>query len=169
MHTNSSLHLVRCSSVSYTAAVVCALTFSAVWCSQDLNPAYNMLLRSELLGYQCPSPISPDKATQLEQLKSPCSPAKKILRFKSGDASSPVAGPPPQSPFLTSPVGVDSLVGSPVMSPRRPPRKIPRAPFKVHMHKSQGGGALLGTHSACCGLLFNVSVPDTSGRHHQRE
>jgi len=51
--------------------------------------------------------------------------------FVSGDAASPVAGPPPQSPFLTSPVGVESLLGSPVMSPRRPPRKIPRAPYKV--------------------------------------
>eukprot|EP00775_Hariotina_reticulata_P009334 gene9334-9498_t len=87
---------------------------------EDLNPAYNMLLRSELLGCQCPSPISPDKATQLEQ-----------LRGTASDVSSPVAGPPPQSPFLTSPVGVDSLLGSPMMSPRRPPRKIPRAPYKV--------------------------------------
>lgn len=55
---------------------------------QDLNPAYNMLLRSELLGCQCPSPISPDKATQLEQLRATNSPAKKILRFKSGESCS---------------------------------------------------------------------------------
>lgn len=41
---------------------------------QDLNPAYNMLLRSELLGCQYPAPISPDKAAQLEQLKGSCSP-----------------------------------------------------------------------------------------------
>lgn len=52
--------------------------------TQDLNPAYNMLLRSELLGCQCPSPISPDKATQLEQMRGASSPSKKILRFKSG-------------------------------------------------------------------------------------
>jgi hypothetical protein len=51
---------------------------------QDLNPAYNMLLRSELLGCHCPSPISPDKATQLEQLRGTASPGKKILCFKSG-------------------------------------------------------------------------------------
>jgi hypothetical protein len=50
--------------------------------SQDLNPAYSMLLRSELLGSQCPSPISPDKHTALEQLKAAGSPAKKILRFR---------------------------------------------------------------------------------------
>jgi hypothetical protein len=43
-----------------------------------------MLLRSELLGCQCPSPISPDKATQLEQMRGASSPSKKILRFKSG-------------------------------------------------------------------------------------
>ncbi|KAF8062683.1 FZR2 [Scenedesmus sp. PABB004] len=98
---------------------------------EDINPAYNMLLRSELLGCQCPSPISPDKAAQLEQLRGAASPSKKILRFKTGDAASPVAGPPVQSPFLTSPVGVESLLGSPVMTPRRPTRKIPRAPYKV--------------------------------------
>jgi hypothetical protein len=54
-----------------------------------------------------------------------------------GDAASPSAGPPPPSPFLTSPVGVSSLMlGSPsggLMSPRRPPRKIPRAPYKVRV------------------------------------
>jgi cell division cycle 20-like protein 1 (cofactor of APC complex) len=55
---------------------------------QDLNPAYNMLLRSELLGCQCPSPISPDKATQLEQMRGASSPSKKILRFKSGGQGS---------------------------------------------------------------------------------
>ena len=38
---------------------------------QDLNPAYHLLLRSELLGAPCPH-ISPDKAQQLEQLRSPC-------------------------------------------------------------------------------------------------
>jgi cell division cycle 20-like protein 1 (cofactor of APC complex) len=61
----------------------------AVWLLfQDLNPAYNMLLRSELLGCQCPSPISPDKATQLEQMRGASSPSKKILRFKSGGQGS---------------------------------------------------------------------------------
>ncbi|KAI8476609.1 MAG: activator and specificity factor for anaphase promoting complex [Monoraphidium minutum] len=98
---------------------------------EDLNPAYNMLLRSELLGCHCPSPISPDKAAQLDQLRATGSPGKRMLRFKCGDASSPVAGPPPQSPFFTSPVGAADALGAPVMSPRRPPRKIPRAPFKV--------------------------------------
>lgn len=38
---------------------------------QDFNPAYNLLLQSELLGYKTSHPISPDKHAQLEQLKSP--------------------------------------------------------------------------------------------------
>jgi hypothetical protein len=43
-----------------------------------------MLLRSELLGCQCPSPISPDKAAQLDQLRGTGSPGKRMLRFKVG-------------------------------------------------------------------------------------
>lgn len=57
-----------------------------------------------------------------------CGPVSCVV---AGDVSSPVAGAPPQSPFMTSPVGVESLLGSPLMSPRKPPRKIPRAPYKV--------------------------------------
>lgn len=97
---------------------------------QDLNPAYNILLRSELLGYQVPSSISLDKATQLEQLKGAASPSKKIFSYKSGDMHSPIAGPPPQSPFLTSPVGNENPL-SPMMSPRPAPRKITKQPVKV--------------------------------------
>lgn len=111
---------------------IAALEVSRSACDrEDLNPAYNLLLRSELLGSPCPGPISPDKAQQLEQLKSPCSPGKKLFRFKSGDVHSPVGGPPSPSPFAMSPVGDDGPLGSPVLSPRRAPRKIPRAPFKV--------------------------------------
>lgn len=98
---------------------------------EDVNPAYNMLLRSELLGYQCPSPMSPDKGAQVDQLKGSCSPAKKLFRFKSGDIHSPVAGPPPQSPFSSSLVGSEGPLGSPLLSPCKPSRKIARAPFKV--------------------------------------
>jgi len=39
---------------------------------QDLNPAYNLLLRSELLGASPSGQIPADKAQQLEQLKAPC-------------------------------------------------------------------------------------------------
>lgn len=44
---------------------MCAIPF------QDFNPAYNLLLQSELLGYRSSQPISPDKHAQLEQLKAP--------------------------------------------------------------------------------------------------
>ncbi|GIL87255.1 hypothetical protein Vretimale_1782 [Volvox reticuliferus] len=98
---------------------------------EDLNPAYNLLLRSELLGSSCPGPISPDKVQQLEQLRAPASPGKSLFRFKTGDAHSPHGGPAAQSPFVVSPVGDDTTAGSPFASPRRAQRKIARAPFKV--------------------------------------
>eukprot|EP00879_Flechtneria_rotunda_P023653 GHRR01025028.1.p1 GENE.GHRR01025028.1~~GHRR01025028.1.p1 ORF type:complete len:402 (+),score=82.73 GHRR01025028.1:95-1300(+) len=53
------------------------------------------------------------------------------LLCTAGDSCSPITGPTPPSHFLTSPVGAGNVMGSPVMSPRRPPRKIPRAPYKV--------------------------------------
>eukprot|EP00798_Chlamydomonas_sp_ICE-L_P028038 gene28038-31138_t len=97
---------------------------------EDLNPAYNLLLRSELLGAPAPSLVSPDRSHQLQQLRSPCSPGKTLFRFKSGDALSPVGGPAPQSPFSLSPIGSDSF-NSTYTSPLKAPRKIARAPFKV--------------------------------------
>lgn len=127
---------------------------------QDLNPAYNLLLRSELLGASAPGPIPSDKAQQLEQLRSPCSPGKKLFRFKSGDAASPLGGPASPSPFTTSPVGGDDGgLASPLTSPRRAPRKIARAPFKVSFFswKEQGvlpvrGPASLSFSSVAVGL-----------------
>ncbi|KAF5833078.1 activator and specificity factor for anaphase promoting complex [Dunaliella salina] len=100
---------------------------------EDLNPAYNLLLRSELLGGPSSSgQIPADKAQQLEQLKAPCSPSKKLFRYKSGDAASPFGGPASLSPYSMSPVGADAgIASSPMASPRRAQRKIPRAPFKV--------------------------------------
>ena len=64
-------------------------------------------------------------------LQTRCSPVKKMFRFKSGDAASPIAGPQVESPFALSPVGRDPPPGSPLRSPKRAPRKIARAPFKV--------------------------------------
>lgn len=61
-----------------------------------------------------------------------CSPgAKKMFRFKTGDADSPRAGPPTESPYLLSPVGRESPLGNTIVSPKRAPRKIARSPFKV--------------------------------------
>jgi hypothetical protein len=206
--------------------------------TQDVNPAYSQLLRSELLGVTAPVAMSPERGGgHLDgllrsgaaaagaggggggsfsalggggSLSSGAglsggrilgggggdSPAKKILRFRSGAnqrlaaaafiaiitliaaaaaaavvvvtaaavvviavvtagmahppapvmrcatggdtaAGSPSGSgvQPPGSPFLSSPVGVEALLGSPIMSPpRRPPRKIPRAPYKVCVH-----------------------------------
>ena len=60
-----------------------------------------------------------------------CSPgAKKMFRFKTGDADSPRAGPPTESPYLLSPVGRENPLGNTIVSPKRAPRKIARSPFK---------------------------------------
>eukprot|EP00967_Tisochrysis_lutea_P153441 scaffold302841_cov18-Tisochrysis_lutea.AAC.1 len=59
------------------------------------------------------------------------SPSKKLFRYKSGDAASPFGGPASLSPYSMSPVGADAgIASSPMASPRRAQRKIPRAPFK---------------------------------------
>lgn len=101
-----------------------------------------MLLRSELLGSSCPGPISPDKVQQMEQLRAPASPGgRSLFRFKTGDAASPHGGPMAASPYAVSPVGLGLGAGGALgedgglaaygNSPRRPQRKIARAPFKV--------------------------------------
>ena len=62
-----------------------------------------------------------------------CSPAKKMFRFKTGDADTPTAGARVDSPYSLSPVGRDSLLGSPLLSPKRTPRRIQRSPFKARL------------------------------------
>lgn len=101
---------------------------------EDSNGAYSMLLRTELLG--CPPvPSSPEKSavgTQLygSPLRGPSS--SKLLRFVAGDDETPVAGPPPQSPYDVLGGGDnDASTPSPFASPSRLPRKIARTPFKV--------------------------------------
>ncbi|KAK9807688.1 hypothetical protein WJX72_006157 [[Myrmecia] bisecta] len=99
---------------------------------EDSNHAYNLLLRTELLG--CPSPLaSPDRqaGASSDVLRSPCSPARKMFRFKTGDRASPAAGPPAESPYSYSPVGRDTLLATANISPKRAARKIARMPFKV--------------------------------------
>ena len=54
-----------------------------------------------------------------------------MFRFKTGDADSPRAGPPTESPYLLSPVGRENPLGNTIVSPKRAPRKIARSPFKV--------------------------------------
>jgi hypothetical protein len=84
-----------------------------------------MLLRSELLGCQCPSPISPDKATQLEQMRGASSPSKKILRFKSGAHQAQSAG------LLGSSIGAGSGGGGGLTDTKHTaplPALVPPAP-----------------------------------------
>ena len=59
-----------------------------------------------------------------------CSPVKKMFRFQCGDAASPIAGAPLDSPYAMGRRGGDAL-GSPLASPNRAQRKIARSPFKV--------------------------------------
>lgn len=73
-----------------------------------------------------------------------CSPAKKMFRYQSGGQVSPTAGGMVESAFNVSPVGREPQLGSPLTSPRRSIRKIPRAPFKV-------------THPLYCGNVMHIS------------
>ena len=60
-----------------------------------------------------------------------CSPVKKMFRFQCGDAASPIAGAPLESPYSqVGRRGGDGL-GFPLASPKRAHRKIARSPFKA--------------------------------------
>lgn len=99
---------------------------------EESNGAYNLLLRSELLG--CPSAaLSPDKGgpAGVATASPTKSPSRKLFRYLAGDADAPTAGLPTQSPYARGPIGDDSLAASPLTSPSRVLRKIPRSPFKV--------------------------------------
>ncbi|KAI7838985.1 hypothetical protein COHA_007270 [Chlorella ohadii] len=99
---------------------------------------------TELLG--CPAaPMSPDKAPAggagmgggLGGLagglpSSPTkSPSRKLFRYIAGDAGTPTAGLPTQSPYARGPIGGEDSLAASLASPSRMLRKIPRAPFKV--------------------------------------
>jgi hypothetical protein len=98
---------------------------------EEGNGAYNMLLRSELLG--CPTGArSPEKGSSSMHVGSPTkSPARKLFRYIAGDADTPTAGLPTQSPYARALIGDDSPIAPTLASPKRIPRKIPRSPFKV--------------------------------------
>ena len=55
-----------------------------------------------------------------------------MFRFQCGDAASPIAGAPLDSPYSLGRRGGDAL-GSPLVSPKRAQRKIARSPFKVRL------------------------------------
>lgn len=109
---------------------------------EESNGAYNMLLRSELLG--CPAaPVSPEKtggpngmgmggaSTSGVNPSSPSKSPRKLFRYIAGDADTPTAGMPTQSPYARGPIGGDDSIATSLASPSRMLRKIPRAPFKV--------------------------------------
>eukprot|EP00887_Chlorella_sp_A99_P007257 scaffold2.g7257.t1 len=99
---------------------------------EESNGAYNLLLRSELLG--CPSAaLSPDKGgpAGVATASPTKSPSRKLFRYLAGDTDAPTAGLPTQSPYARGPIGDDSLAASPLTSPSRVLRKIPRSPFKA--------------------------------------
>ena len=98
-----------------------ALLFDACWITAKVGDVYSDSFR----------PVSSAKQAA-EKIVFLCSPgAKKMFRFKTGDADSPRAGPPTESPYLLSPVGRENPLGNTIVSPKRAPRKIARSPFKV--------------------------------------
>ncbi|CAK0785379.1 Protein FIZZY-RELATED 2 [Coccomyxa viridis] len=93
---------------------------------EEGSSAYNHMLRTELLGIN-----GLDTPTQLGCRSPMHSPVKKMFRFQCGDAASPIAGAPLESPYSqVGRRGGDGL-GSPLASPKRAHRKIARSPFKV--------------------------------------
>lgn len=74
-----------------------------------------------MLGIKREGPISPDKHVQLEQLRSLKS--KKLFQYSGVSERKPTV-----SPFALTPLGDDEDDSH---LPRRAPRKIPKAPFKV--------------------------------------
>lgn len=97
----------------------------------ESSVAYNMLLRTELLGCPPTGPPSPEKSA-MSGTSPTRTPARKLLRFAAGTEDTPSAGPPMQSPFSRGFMSGDGASSSGLMAPAaKLPRKIPRAPFKV--------------------------------------
>eukprot|EP00899_Mesostigma_viride_P023215 jgi/Mesvir1/4078/Mv11443-RA.1 len=94
---------------------------------EDGSQAYNAILRAELLGRPdtCPAELDyrGDAAARGTSLASPLGVSKNMFRFvNDGSVTSR-----PESPYATSPLGLNP--GS--LTPRATPRKISRSPFKV--------------------------------------
>ncbi|MEW5316347.1 MAG: hypothetical protein WDW38_007726 [Sanguina aurantia] len=112
--------------------IVTAAVSNTAVTREDINPAYNLLLRSELLGVPIVGVLSPEKATQMDQLCSPATPNRRLFRYLSGDTQSPHGGQAPPSPFAVAPIGDDTCTtASQFTSPKKAARRIARAPFKV--------------------------------------
>lgn len=84
------------------------------------NEAYSRLLKSELFGSDFGS-FSPAGGNQVA---SPMSPSKNMLRFKTDHSG-------PSSPYSPSILGHDSGLSSESSTPPKPARKVPKTPHKV--------------------------------------
>lgn len=80
----------------------------------------------------------------------PRSPSRKLFRYIAGDADTPTAGLPTQSPYARGPIGGDDSVASSLASPSRMLRKIPRAPFKASRACRQHRTACTARHAPLC-------------------
>lgn len=98
---------------------------------EDSNGAYNLLLKSELLG--CAPPTSPEKSSSgVQATSSPTkSPSRKLFRYIAGGVDTPTGGLPTASPYARGLIGDDLISATGLTTPTRLPRKIPRSPFKV--------------------------------------
>mmetsp|Transcript_35723 Transcript_35723/g.43110 ORF Transcript_35723/g.43110 Transcript_35723/m.43110 type:complete len:511 (-) Transcript_35723:857-2389(-) len=105
---------------------------------EEYNPAYNNLLRCSVLGEAAVGghPISPHKHGfgGDHSPRPPFSPVRtpgRIFSFNTSSDRRPGSANSTESPYSLSPVGGDGPLGTTLASPRRTPRKIARAPFKV--------------------------------------
>lgn len=96
----------------------------------ETNPAYQQILKTELLGIPPPGPG--DMLGSLGGLSgSKRSPHKRVFRYLSNDQYSPLAGPKTGNAYSDSVLGGSSCDTFTGIDPRRGPRKIARSPYKV--------------------------------------
>lgn len=136
---------------------------------EDINPNYNTLLRTHLLGWEGPPPMSPEKAAGGSASYGPAGSSgqvpgtprsNKILRFKAGDATSPLAGPAPPSPFSASPIGTWHRLR---LEPLRCAVGAISEPFHPVLGVRQGAvHAGAGFAPAMCTMNSNSCVPHDS-------
>ncbi|XP_073125882.1 protein FIZZY-RELATED 3 [Henckelia pumila] len=86
------------------------------------SEAYSRLLKTELFG----TDFGCDFAAGTVKGRSPMSPSKNMLRFRTEQHSSG-----PNSPFSPSILGQENGLSSEVSTPPKPPRKVPKTPHKV--------------------------------------
>jgi cell division cycle 20-like protein 1 (cofactor of APC complex) len=91
---------------------------------KDNQSTYNLVLKSELLGSECVTDMCVDRNEEGAVPRGAIAQPRNILRYKSRRKLS--LG---ESPYSLSPMSLESQ--KLLSSPRKPPRKIPKVPFKV--------------------------------------